>query len=673
MGDGTKADGRGQRRAKVVSFLSKLEHDRRANLEKLKALANQLRDQLTSDPFDSNLWEIVAVGLLRRAGKNRNSATLSFTAQERIGGCVLGGDFNTVAKALVVLRYHRRAQAIENQRSFITAVSYVEVAASGVEIYHLTEEHLNAACDAIAKDYSDGGAYNLHKAVGEFAAHLDSNGLCRIPLNFKYAKMRRPDNAGGLEIQRLDDPAALETSSDKMAGVDVYKLLGALYQKVPRDHRYRLQTLILAILAAAGRRFAEVAALPLNCLRNEPTGETALRYFPRKVSYGQTFTPLREVWLATHMAPIVKGAVEELSELCAGPRDTAKRMREVSGPVLDFLSVVDESRILGVEDLEGLGIPASILYANGWLRTNGFAQPDLRAERKRSGSKGWVTTVESVREYCKRDYQDRLISPIHIDQFGKEYFLGDMLICQYMYLGGTDGDRAFWLANSYSHVMLDKFIERVLPKLAREFAPDIEVRIDFTSHAFRHTINTMLDEGGLPELLQTDWFGRKNARDTKAYQHTSRAKRVLEVRQALLDGGANGLIQESLKKIPIELHDAYLEARVRAVHDVGPGVCIHDFSQVPCERHLQCSAECEDFVWAKSDPGRIEEVKRQWAMAVVALETAENRARGDRPRKSRDWIAHAEKKLRILQTQLNDNGIALFDAHEFLIRSSDEK
>ena len=158
-----------------------------------------------------------------------------------------------------------------------------------------------------------------------------------------------------------------------------------------------------------------------------------------------------------------------------------------------------------------------------------------------------------------------------------------------------------------------------------------EVRIDFTSHAFRHTINTMLDEGGLPELLQTDWFGRKNARDTKAYQHTSRAKRVLEVRQALLDGGANGLIQESLKKIPIEVHDAYLEARVRAVHDVGPGVCIHDFSQVPCERHLQCSAECEDFVWAKSDPGRIEEVKRQWAMAVVALETAENRARADRP------------------------------------------
>ena len=185
---------------------------------------------------------------------------------------MLGGDFNTVAKALVVLRYHRRAQAIENQRSFITAVSYVEVAASGVEIYHLTEEHLNAACDAIAKDYSDGGAYNLHKAVGEFAAHLDSNGLCRIPLNFKYAKMRRPDNAGGLEIQRLDDPAALETSSDKMAGVDVSKLLGALYQKVPRDHRYRLQTLILAILAAAGRRFAEVAALPLNCLSNEPTG-----------------------------------------------------------------------------------------------------------------------------------------------------------------------------------------------------------------------------------------------------------------------------------------------------------------------------------------------------------------------------------------------------------------
>lgn len=672
MGEGNRVDGRSERRAKVVPFISKLTRNRRANLDRIKARADELREQLTPDPWENDVWNVIASGLLRRAGKNRNSATLAFFAQERLGGMAMGGDFNTIAKALVVLRYHRSAQALENQRSFITAVSYVEVAASGVDLFGLTEEHLNSACEAIANDYGEGGAYNLHKAVGEFAAHLDSNGLCRIPLNFKYSKMRRPSNAGGLEIHRLDDPRALDASSEKMASVEVYRLLGALYQRIPRDHRYRLQILVLAILAAAGRRFAEVSALPLDCLKNAPNGEVALRYFPRKYSKGQTFTPFREVWLATDMAQIVVGAVEELTELCSGPREIARKMREVSGPVLEFLTPVSGAAYLGVEDLEELGVPGSLLNAGGWLRKNGLAQPDPQPERRQSGPERWVTTVDGVREYCKRDFHERLILPIHIDQFGRELHLEDMLICQHMYLGGADAARAFWLANSFSHVMLDKFLQRSLPKLAREFAPEIEVNIDFSSHAFRHTINTLLDEGGLPELLQTDWFGRKNARDTKAYQHTSRTKRVLEVRQALREGTANGLIQQSLKRIPIELHEAYLEARVRAVHDVGPGVCIHDFSQVPCERHLQCSAECEDLVWARSDPGRIEEVKRQWAMTTVALETANQRATGNRPRKSRDWIAHANKKLRTLEKQLSDNGIAAFDPHDYLSRSDDE-
>lgn len=673
MSDGGGFDGRKERRSKVVPFLSNLERDRKKNLASLRVLAEGLRDHITFDLWEKDDWSISSPGLLYRVGKNRNTAVLSFSGQKQIGGQPIGGDFNTLAKALVVLRYHRNSQSIENQRSFITAVSYVEKAANGSDLFQLTEEHLNRACDEIAKDYKEGSAYNLHKAVGEFAAHVDSNGLAKIPLNFKYARMKRPPNAGGLEIVRLDAPEALITSSEKMASVETYQLLGALYQRVPREHRYRLPILILSVLAAAGRRFSEVSGLPLKCLEVKPTGEVALRYFQGKASKGRTFTPFRKVWLATEMAQIVVAAVEELTDLCSGPRATATRMRQLSGPDLSFLDSVDESAQLGIEDLEGLGLSGALFQTNGWLRKNGLAWIDPASEQKESGAVRWVTTVNGIREYCARDFQERLIKPIHIDQFGAELYLEDMLICQHMYLGGSDAARMFWLANSYSHVMLDKFIQRALPQLAKEFAPEIGAKIDFTSHAFRHTINTLLDEGGVPELLQTDWFGRNNPRDTKAYQHTSRAKRVLEVRQALRDGNANGLIRESLKKIPIELHDAYLEARVRAVHDVGPGVCIHDFSQVPCERHLQCSAECDDLVWAESDPGRIEEIKRQWAMAAVALETAEKRALGDRPRKSRDWISHTKKKLRTLQMQLSDNGVAPFDPHDYLRGTEDEK
>ena len=167
MSDGGGFDGRKERRSKVVPFVSYLERDRKKNLANLRALAEELRDHITNDPWEKNDWNVSSPGLLHRVGRNRNTAVLFFSGQKQIGGQPIGGDFNTLAKALVVLRYHRNSQSIENQRSFITAVSYVEWAANGSDPFQLTEEHLNLACDEITKDYKEGSAYNLHKAVGE--------------------------------------------------------------------------------------------------------------------------------------------------------------------------------------------------------------------------------------------------------------------------------------------------------------------------------------------------------------------------------------------------------------------------------------------------------------------------------------------------------------------------
>src|SRR5690606_32348857 len=118
----------------------------------------------------------------------------------------LEGEFAELAKALVVLRYHRRGQSAENQRSFVHAIAYVQDAAAGVSLYRVNREILDRACERIAKDYPEGTAYNLHKAVGEFAGHLDANALCVSVLDYKYVRQKRPDNADGVDIRRLDDP-----------------------------------------------------------------------------------------------------------------------------------------------------------------------------------------------------------------------------------------------------------------------------------------------------------------------------------------------------------------------------------------------------------------------------------------------------------------------------------
>lgn len=131
-------------------------------------------------------------------------------------------------------------------------------------------------------------------------------------------------------------------------------------------------------------------------------------------------------------------------------------------------------------------------------------------------------------------------------------------------------------------------------------------------------------------------------------------------------------MNDQLKFIPTHAQDAFLKARINAVHDVGTGICVHNFAQTPCERHLQCSADCKDYVWVKNDVGRQNELKRQYAMTVIARETAEEQAKTSKPKKSIDWIAHNDKKLKVLSKQLADNGITNFNPHQFLKEPNNE-
>ncbi len=127
-----------------------------------------------------------------------------------------------------------------------------------------------------------------------------------------------------------------------------------------------------------------------------------------------------------------------------------------------------------------------------------------------------------------------------------------------------------------------------------------------------------------------------------------------------------GRLAEQIEILPVELHDAILKARIQAVHDVGPGLCIHPFSQIPCEKHLECSADCKDYLWVKDDKGRLSEQKRQYAINYLALETAEAIQKSTKPKKSIDWINHTKKKLKTLGAQLNDNGVSDFNPKEYL-------
>jgi integrase len=661
-------DGRSNRKAKVVRFIDRLARDRKANLQALVTNARLMKlEGFESINWGDAVWQINGGRLVKLTGKNSKLAAFHFSLAPKLGSYVFKGDWEIAAKALFVLRYHRKNQATPNQRNFITAIGYVIYSASelGQELARLTPEAMDNACSLISKHYSESTAYNLHKHVAEFAAHCDANGLCNVVLQYKYSRMKRPASVGGLNYKRLDDPEVLETKSDKLVNPAVFRVIGELYQKVPKDHKYRFYILMLTLLACTGRRFSEISLLPLQDVSFDDEKNAFIQYFPRKASRGDLVTPKRNLYLPSEVAPIVSDVLGELKGLTAEVRSTAEEMHRTKGPDLRFLYKIQEHKKLYIDDLLSMGVSHTVIGSTGWIRKEGLVWQDygrVTKQGKKPNNPICYTNKEGVRAYCFRDFSEKSLRPLHIDQFGKEYYLKDLLFIRP--LGLSSGSYAHWLATSCSQSMFTTFL-RYFPALAAEYASS-SIEVDFTSHHFRHTLNTLLDEGGLSDLLQTEWFGRTNPKDTKAYQHTSREKRALMLREDIKKGLVGGQLAEQIKVAPVDVQDAILKARIQAVHDVGTGICIHNFSQTPCERHLQCSADCKDYVWAKDDKGRLDEQKRQYALTALARKNAEKQLDSTKPKKSADWLAHNDKKLKTLAAQLADNGVEHFDPEQYL-------
>ena len=644
------------RKSKVIPFLTSLQIDRQVNFQNLISKAKLLHlDGFEHIDWENEVWEITGGRLLQQSGRNSLSVKMNFNYPPKLGDDRIGGDWEQLAKALFLLRLHSKQQNLSNQRGFITVIGYIAYYLNqrNASIYDITREDLEHACNAISKDYSESSAYNFHKLAAEFAGHLDANGLCKNFLNYKYSKQKRPESANVVGTKRLDDPDTLSTNERVLAPV-VFKVLGQLYQNVPKDHKYRFYILLLTFFASTGRRFSELSLLIDQEIQVSQDGVAYLEYFPRKTSKGNTFTPKRKLWLPSQTLSLLREVIEEIRCLTRDCRDTALEM--LKSQDIDARFLENQPEQLFSSDLIILGVSPTILSKSSRLFKEGFVFKD-------ENSCQMYTTIQGLKQYCRHNFNPQSLRAIHTDQFGKSYFLSDLMFLRY-YTMSSGKSIAHWLTVECTHSMLTTFL-RYLDDLVKEYV-GLEDIPEFTTHDFRHTLNTMLDEGGLSDLLQTEWFGRSDPKDTKAYQHTSPEKKALMIREQLKNGEAKGILAEQIFNLPINIQDAVLEARVQAVHDVGTGLCIHNFSQLPCERHLQCSADCKDYVWVKDDKKRLDEQKRILAMTVHAQEVVQQQMQSTRIKKSVDWDLHNKKKINVLTEQLQDNGVVEFDPKAYL-------
>jgi hypothetical protein len=601
--------------------------------------------------WDSATWDVSEAYQHRtRAYKaDRPAQRLLFTQHgdtPRAPGEPLSGPFGDVVKSLVCLRHRQRGQSAGSHMVFVRATRYVfdALADCDHDIGELTADHLDAAAARLFEREQESSAYKVVGHIEEFSDALDRNGLCRLRLDWRCRHKCRPRS---MTPDRIEAAADVVGARSRLPDEDAIRAIGSLYQRIPRSvsphdpvSADRIMILIATVMVCTGLRVGEMLTLPEHPISVAEDGSKNLRYARLKGRADDVTVEWETKPLLTETEQVVEDALAELREATRGARQIAGAFHE-SGELLGYRplpAVLDNIRLIAICDLRSRSI-------SKFLKARHI--PYKIADRK----------VQVSREALLKGLRlDHWTGPMIPGASGRGLGLHEALCVAYtnqMHRGTrttlTYAARPITDQNVRDFLGGRDVIRSVFERYA--IVDSHGGVINVRSHGFRHFLNHLLDEGGAPDLVQTKWFGRKHAADTRAYQHLTPAQKAAKVAADIMDGHVAGAVTEIVKVLPVEVAHTFLAARIHAVHDVGPGMCIHDFQMAPCPRHLQCTVHCDEYIWLKRDVSRSDELKRQAAVVYLSLQNVRMQLDGQALVEP-DWLEHLRIRYGQLMTQL---------------------
>ncbi len=600
---------------KVTVLASRIEEDCRQNIQTLIHDGQKVAKDWGVD-WEAPTWDVFEVfAHTRRSHRSeRKSLNLWFTERpiaRRQPGQPFEKTFGDIVRSLVVLRHQTGNQCFEDQQQVIIAAQYIsqQIAERAHDLTKLTNGDLERACDAIGATQADTTAYKLQRFVEEIGAIIDHNRLCPRRLDFRYSKKKRPTKTSGLGFARLDDPDLAQGASAKLISVDVLKALGQLYQEIPSSESSdRLLMDVVVIALCTGRRIGEILTLPKQEMKHDRDGHAYLLYYKEKRSQGSQVIVLERLYPIPQTIPLLTAALQEATSLTEDFRVAAKVIAQSGQPYL--VGLPDDEFIRGSTLGQFLGLSKD--STNQWLKTRHINASHSTGRAKIYRRSDIVAAMQA----------ELFVGPaVRVSPPAPDLELEDLL-----FLG---------FRNSF-HFRKAPLRYAVYPVNVRHFGDFLGARSSgvfkryltgdaaesfrINSHRFRHTLNTILDKGGMSDALQTEWFGRKNPSDTKAYQHMTPAERAQRSHVATASRFESEPVPPKLSTQQV----AAVAAEKMAVLDVGPGYCQHDWRNRPCPRFSEIPLSPDSIIWASAEGSdRQQEVIRLRRFVALMLENAQ--------------------------------------------------
>ena len=453
--------------------------------------------------------------------------------------------------------------------------------------------------------------------------------------------------------------SAKEWREDRLPSPEAYSALAHMFRNA-ETFADKMMSAVSAICCSVPIRAHEVLQLRENCeirerrilkridaegIEREEEGEAyGVRVWPGKGN------PPQVKWVPTVMVSVVQEAVQRLRDLCRPARDIAAwyeahpnqlwlppRLEHLRNA--DWISMADLGEILGLERLTSV---------HQWLTGN----PEVRQGSAERGQ----------RRVHFADVQRVLLNlmPVNFPWFNgdaSQPYSCTLIVVHRNEMHATRGNCPCVLG----HCGIATF-EHWLSGHDNGKKPNVFTRwgfterdgspIEITTHSFRHWLNTVAQLRGMGDLDIAKWSGRDPSQN-QAYNHVTPEETLSQIRELLGDNGGVGPLFEAASperiKRPVSRSD-FLNAQIGSAHTTDYGICIHDYSLLPCQVLGDCLG-CSENVFVKGDRKHQEKIEKRLELALVQLDHSKQ-AEGDGIYGADRWTQDHLRKIQIMRTIL---------------------
>ena len=596
--------------AQIVPFLPKAELDARKNLAAfIDFCRNRIAVFGAELEFDADCW-IVSDSIELTAMSKTVRVFFTRLAEDGEAGAPMAQPFGLFARAY--FRYQHAMRPTRSTGGRIAALRALEQAlVEGSEAADPTRSDagiFNRAAGILRQRLSAGNAYRAGGQLEMIADFLSDKHLVVAPLQWRNPIARPLDGARvGAEFdlrrqEKLPSPGAL------------HALARAFHMATePGDV---LATSIAALLCAAPSRISEVLLLEDSC-------EVVQKNSAREDVFGLRWRPAKGAdpmvkFVVPSMWSVVQQALTNIRRVTAEARAVARWYE--ANPRKLYLPGHLESlrgRALSMKEV------SQVLYrdetkdeaAMSWCRRKGLVLQDSQF--------GPMVMFDRVEAAVVGDLPRKF--PYLNKQTKLKY--SEALCVVFPNIFNSQKPDYCCLVEGIGHQHVSDrlggraaIVRSVFERLGLTEEGGTPIRV--VSHQFRHYLNTLAQRGGLSQLDIAKWSGRVDVSQNRVYDHTSDRDALEVIRSAIGDESRMFGPLATAPKLALLRRDEFANVVAPTAHVTELGYCIHDYTMLPCQQHMDC-LNCPELVIIKGDRVCEANLRKQRDQTRGLLEKAE--------------------------------------------------